>query len=108
MSWIYLFIAGLFEVGWAISLKFSCGFTRFWPSVATAACILISMVMFSLSLRGLPIGTAYAIWTGMGVVGTTCVGMLFFDEARDLARLICILFFITGIAGLKLTSTNAG
>lgn len=108
MAWFYLVIAGLFEAGWAISLKFSCGFTRLWPSVGMVVCIVASFAMFSLALRALPMGTAYAVWTGIGATGTAVVGMLVFDEARDAARILCIVLIVAGIVGLKLTSSQAG
>jgi quaternary ammonium compound-resistance protein SugE len=108
MAWIYLIIAGLCEAGWAISLKYTCGFTRFWPSVGTVICLITSFVMFSVSLKSLPIGTAYAIWTGIGAAGTVIVGIFVFGEARDMTRICCILLIVAGIVGLKLTSSQAG
>lgn len=104
MAWLILFVAGLFEVGWAVGLKYTEGFTRLWPSVLTGAALVLSMVMLSWALRTLPIGTAYAVWTGIGVVGTAALGIILFDEPRDLARLACIGLIVAGILGLKLTT----
>lgn len=103
MAWVYLFIAGFFEMGWAVGLKLSHGFTKFWPSVGTGIAFLASMGFLSLALKSLPIGTAYGIWTGIGAVGTVFIGMLLFDEPRDIARLLCIALIVIGIIGLKLT-----
>ena len=99
MHWILLVFAGLFEVGWAIGLKSSHGFTRFWPSVATL--VLMALSFF---LKHLPIGTAYAVWTGIGAVGTALLGIVLFGESASPARLLCIGLILAGIAGLKLLS----
>ena len=104
MAWTYLFIAGVFEIIWATGLKFTDGFTRFWPSVGTVVAMAISMLCLSLALRVIPIGTAYAIWTGIGAVGVAIVGMVLFQEPRDALRLFCILIVVGGIAGLKYTA----
>ena len=104
MAWLILFVAGLLEVGWAVGLKYTEGFTRLWPSVLTGAALVLSMVMLSWALRTLPIGTAYAVWTGIGAVGTAALGIVLFGESRDLARLLCIGLIVAGILGLKLTS----
>lgn len=106
MAWTYLFIAGVLEVAWAVGLKYSQGFTRLWPSVGTAAALILSMLMLALALRSLPIGTAYAVWTGVGVVGTATLGMLLFDEPADAGRVLCIGLIVAGIVGLKLTSAH--
>ncbi len=106
MPWIELFVAGLFEIAWAIGLKYTHGFTRFWPSAATAAAMIVSFVFLSRAVRVLPIGTAYAVWTGIGAVGTAVLGMILFEESRELARLGCIGLVVAGIAGLKLASTS--
>jgi len=106
MAWTYLFIAGVLEVAWAIGLKYTEGFTRLWPSVATAAALILSMVMLALALRTLPIGTAYAVWTGIGAVGTATLGILLFEEPADAARVLCIALIVAGIVGLKLTSAH--
>ncbi|MFN6951166.1 MAG: quaternary ammonium compound efflux SMR transporter SugE [Albidovulum sp.] len=104
MSWFYLLLAGLMEIGWAIGLKYTDGFTRFWPSFLTAVAIVASMVFLALALRTLPMGTAYAVWTGIGTVGTVALGILLFDEPANLMRLGCIAFILVGIIGLKLVS----
>lgn len=103
MSWIYLLLAGLFEVVWAVGLKYSDGFTRLWPSVGTLLAIIISLSLLGLSLKELPISTAYAIWSGIGAVGTVILGIFLFGEAVSALRLVCIALILTGIAGLKLT-----
>jgi quaternary ammonium compound-resistance protein SugE len=102
MVWVVLLLAGLFEIGWAVGLKYSEGFTRLWPSVATLLSLAASMVLLGLSLRSLPLGTAYAVWTGIGAVGTAIVGMVLFREPATAARLTCLALIVTGIAGLKL------
>ncbi|SNB46874.1 quaternary ammonium compound efflux SMR transporter SugE [Geobacter sp. DSM 9736] len=102
MAWVHLVIAGIFEIGWAFALKFSEGFSRLWPSVATVACMGLSMVFVSQALKTIPIGTTYAVWTGIGAAGTALVGMLVFGEPATAARLLSIGLIIAGIAGLKL------
>jgi quaternary ammonium compound-resistance protein SugE len=104
MAWVYLFIAGIFETAWAIGLKYSAGFTRLGPSLFTAGTMIISIYLLALALRTLPVGTGYAIWTGIGAVGTAILGILLFHESRDPARLFCIALIVAGIIGLKLTS----
>ena len=104
MSWIYLFIAGLTEIAWAIGLKQSEGWTRPVPSAITAVLMAISFAFLSLALKTLPIGTAYAVWTGIGAAGTAIIGMYFFGESRDTLRVLCIALIIAGVAGLKLFS----
>lgn len=104
MAWFYLFVAGLFETGWAIGLKYTHGFTKLWPSVATGFAMVASFVFLSLALKSLPVGTAYAVWTGIGAVGTVVLGMILLGEPRDALRTICIGLIIAGIAGLKLTA----
>ena len=106
MAWIYLFVAGFFEIVWATGLKYSDGFTRLWPSIGTVAAMGVSMVCLALALRAIPIGTAYAIWTGIGAVGTAIMGIVLFNEPRDVARLFFIFLIIAGIAGLKLSSST--
>jgi quaternary ammonium compound-resistance protein SugE len=101
MAWVYLVLAGLCEIVWAIGLKYSNGFTRLWPSVVTIAIMLLSFVLLSQAMRTLPLGTAYAIWTGIGAVGTAIYGIVHFNEARDWPRLICIALVVVGIVGLK-------
>ncbi len=106
MAWVELFVAGAFEVGWAIGLKYTQGFSRFWPSAATVVAMILSFVFLSRAVRTLPIGTAYAVWTGVGAVGTALLGMLLFGESRDFARLACIGLIVLGIGGLKLASPS--
>jgi len=101
MAWLVLFVAGLFEVGWAIGLKYTEGFTRLWPSVGTLAAMVVSFGLLSYALKFLPVGTAYAVWTGIGAVGTAALGIVLFGEAATLARILCILLIVAGIAGLK-------
>lgn len=105
MPWLHLLIAGLLEVAWAVGLKQTEGWTRLWPSVITVALMIASFFFLSLALRTLPIGTAYAVWTGIGAVGTALVGLFIFHEPRSTARLICILLIISGVVGLKFAST---
>lgn len=104
MPWLHLIIAGLLEVAWAIGLKHTEGWTRLWPSVITALLMIASFFFLSLALRTLPIGTAYAIWTGIGAVGTAMAGILVFGEPHTAARLACIVLIVAGIVGLKLTT----
>lgn len=104
MPWVLLFIAGLLEVGWAIGLKYTEGFTRLWPSVGTVAAMTLSVVLLGLAMRSLPVGTAYAVWTGIGAVGTVTLGIVLFAEPATAARLVCVGLIVAGILGLKLTS----
>jgi len=104
MAWIYLFLAGLFEIGWAVGLKYSHGFTKLWPSVFTAAAMTVSVVLLGIALRNLPLGTAYAIWTGIGTIGTAVLGIVLFSEPAEAMRLVCIAMIAAGIVGLKLVS----
>ena len=104
MAWIYLTLAGLLEIGWAIGLKYTQGFTKLWPSVWTIAAMVVSMYLLAVAARTLPIGTAYAVWTGIGAVGTAILGMLLLNEPREPLRLACIVLIVAGIVGLKLTS----
>ena len=101
MAWFLLFIAGLLEVGWAVGLKYTEGFTRLVPSVLTLFCMAASIGMLGLALKTLPMGTAYAVWTGIGAVGVAILGMVLFDEPRTLLRIVSILLIVAGIAGLK-------
>ena len=107
-AWIVLFFAGLCEIGWAVGLKYTAGFSRLWPSVATVAAMLASVVLLGWSLKTLPLGTAYAVWTGIGAVGTAILGMLLFGESREAARLACIALIVAGIVGLKLVTPDGG
>ena len=102
MSWAYLVVAGLLEVGWAVGLKYTAGFTRLWPSVLTLATMAGSVGMLGLALRALPLGTAYAVWTGIGTVGTAVFGMVMLGEPAGALRLLSIGLIVAGIAGLKL------
>jgi quaternary ammonium compound-resistance protein SugE len=104
VAWLWLFLAGLFEVAWAIGLKHTDGWTRLKPSLFTVATMAASFFFLSLALRALPIGTAYAVWTGIGAVGTAIYGMIFFAEPRDAGRILCLLLILAGILGLKLFS----
>lgn len=104
MAWVVLFVAGLLEIGWAVGLKYTAGFTRLWPTVGTAAALAASMGLLGVALRTLPLGTAYAVWTGIGTVGTALLGILLFREPATAARLLCIALIVAGIAGLKFLS----
>lgn len=106
MAWVYLTLAGLLEIGWAVGLKSSHGFTRLWPSVATLVAMAASLLLLALAVRTLPLGTAYAIWTGIGAVGTVVVGIAIFGEPATAARLGCVALIVAGIVGLKLTATS--
>ncbi len=104
MEWVWLVLAGVFEIGWAVGLKYTQGFTRFWPSVLTLLAIAASMTLLALAVRTIPIGTGYAIWTGIGVIGTAVLGMVLFAEPVTAWRVLCLLLIVSGIVGLKLTS----
>lgn len=104
MAWVYLFIAGVFEVIWAIGLKYSHGFTRLYPSLITLGGMLISFYLLSLATKSLPIGTAYAIWTGIGAFGAVLLGIILFNEPLNTSRIVFLCLILTGIIGLKLTS----
>ncbi|MBC3538448.1 quaternary ammonium compound efflux SMR transporter SugE [Rufibacter sediminis] len=100
-AWIYLIVAGLCEIGWAIGLKYTEGFSKLWPSVATVVVMILSFVLLAQAMRTLPVGTAYASWTGIGAVGTAILGMVLFNEPKDVLRLVCIGLIIAGVLGLK-------
>ena len=104
MAWTYLVVAGLFEVGWAIGLKYTDGFTKLWPSVWTGASMAASLYLLALALRTLPVGTGYAVWTGIGSVGTAILGIALLGESRDALRLLCLALVLIGIVGLKLAT----
>jgi quaternary ammonium compound-resistance protein SugE len=106
MAWVLLFIAGLFEVGWAVGLKYTDGFTRLWPSVGTGVALVASMLLLASAVRTLPLGTAYAVWTGIGTVGTAVLGIVPFREPATAMRLVCITMIVAGIVGLKLASST--
>jgi len=101
LAWTILIIAGLFETGWAIGMKYSEGFTKLWPSVFTAVSMLISVVLLTISLKTLPVGSAYAVWTGIGAVGTVILGIILFNEPYNAYRLLFISLIIIGIIGLR-------
>lgn len=105
MAWIILAVAGLLEIGWAIGLKYTHGFTRLGPTVATVAAMVASMVLLGLAMRTLPVGTAYAVWTGIGTVGTVLLGMFLFGKSAEPIRLLFIAMIVAGIAGLKLVTS---
>lgn len=104
MAWLYLFVAGLFEVGWAIGLKYTQGFTRLVPTALTLASMVVSLGLLGLALKTLPVGTAYAIWTGIGTIGTAALGIMLLGEPAGALRLTCISLIVAGIVGLKLVS----
>lgn len=104
MAWLLLLIAGLFEIGWAIGLKYTEGFTRFWPSVATLAAMTLSVVLLGIAMKTLPVGTSYAVWVGVGAVGTAILGMVLFAEPVTAGRIVSLGLIVAGIVGLKLSS----
>lgn len=106
MSWVYLIIAGVLEFLWAIGLKQSDGFTKLWPSLISAVLIVVSLVLLSLAMRTIPIGTAYAVWTGIGASSLVLFGMLFMDEPASLARIVCLCMIVGGVVGLQLVSES--
>jgi quaternary ammonium compound-resistance protein SugE len=106
MAWTYLVIAGLLEVAWAIGLKYTQGWTKLYPSLLTAAAMVASFYFLSLAVKTLPIGTSYAVWTGIGTVGAALFGILVLGESRDVSKIVCILLIVSDIIGLKLTSSN--
>jgi len=106
MAWLYLIVAGVFEIGFAMGLKYSEGFSRTWPTVLMFASGGLSFYLLSVSMKSLPVGTAYSVWTGIGAVGTVALGILLLDEPRDLLRLLSISFIVVGIVGLRLTSAG--
>lgn len=101
MAWVYLIIAGLFEIVWAICMKQSHGFTRLWPSVGTGVFMLISFALLAIAMKHLSVGTAYAVWTGIGAAGVAIVGMVFLGEPRDVLRVLCVCLIVGGVIGLK-------
>ena len=107
MAWVFLTIAGLFECGWAIGLKYTEGFSRLWPSVWTILAMIVSFQLLSLSMQSIPVGTAYAVWTGIGAVGVALLGMVLFGESREFMRIFCILLIVCGVIGLKVFSGRA-
>jgi quaternary ammonium compound-resistance protein SugE len=105
MAWVILFVAGLLEIGWAVGLKYTEGFTRVWPTVATAVALVASMSLLGIAVRTLPLGSAYAVWTGIGSVGTAVLGIVLFREPATALRLLCIGLIVVGIVGLKVASS---
>lgn len=104
MAWVYLLIAGLLEIQWAVTMKYTDGFSKLWPSVFCVLGMAASVYFLALAQKTLPLGTSYAIWTGIGAVGAAIFGMILFNEPRDMARIACILLIVAGILGLKMTS----
>ena len=104
MAWAYLAVAGLFEIGWAIGLKYSDGFSKPVPSLLTVVAMVLSVWLLSIAMRTIPVGTAYAVWTGIGAIGVAVLGMVLFGESREVLRVICLFLIIAGIIGLKLVS----
>jgi len=104
MAWVFLIIAALFEIVWAIGLKYSDGFSKLWPSVITVAAMFVSFQFLSIAMKTIPVGTAYAVWTGTGAVGVAILGMILFGESREVARVLCIVLIVAGVIGLKVFS----
>jgi quaternary ammonium compound-resistance protein SugE len=107
LAWGVLLVAGLCEIGWAVGLKYTEGFSRLWPSVGTVVAMIASVVLLGFALKALPLGTAYAVWTGIGAVGTATLGIVLFNEPRDALRLACIALIVAGIVGLKLVTPSS-
>lgn len=105
LNWVILVLAGLFEIGWAIGLKYTVGFTRLWPSIGTVLAMAVSLGLLGIAVKSLPVGTAYAIWVGVGAVGTAVLGIILFAEPANAGRLMSLALIIAGIIGLKLTSS---
>jgi len=106
MAWILLVLAGLLEVGWAIGLKYTDGFTRFWPTVGTVAAMVVSLGLLGVAMKSLPVGTAYAVWVGVGAVGTAILGIVLLGESASAGRLVSLGLIVAGIIGLKLATPN--
>jgi len=104
MAWVLLIVAGLFEVGWAIGLKYTEGFTRLWPTVGTVAAMVISVGLLGIAMKVLPVGTSYAVWVGVGAVGTAILGIVVLGESANLGRLVSLGFIVVGIVGLKIAT----
>lgn len=103
MNWTLLFLAGLFEIGWAVGLKYTVGFTRLWPTMATLLAMLLSIGLLGMAVKTLPIGTAYAVWVGIGSIGTAVLGIVLFDEPATAGKLLSLLLIFSGVVGLKLS-----
>ena len=106
MAWVVLFVAGICEIGWAVGLKYTEGFTRLWPTVFTGISLVVSMALLGIAVKSLPLGTAYAVWTGIGAVGTVILGIVLFKEPATVARLVCVGLIVSGILGLKFLSPS--
>ena len=104
MNWLILFVAGLFEVAWAIGLKYTDGFTRLWPSIGTVLAMVISVVLLGIAMKTLPVGTAYAVWVGIGAVGTAILGMVLLGDAANAGRIVSLALIVAGVVGLKLAT----
>ena len=104
MAWVLLLVAGLLEVGWAIGLKYTEGFTRLWPTLGTVLAMIVSLGLLGLAMKSLPVGTSYAVWVGVGAVGTAILGIVLFGEPANLGRLVSLALIVAGIVGLKLTT----
>ena len=104
MAWAYLTVAGLFEIGWAIGLKYSDGFSKPLPTLLTAVAMGLSIWLLALAMKTIPVGTAYAVWTGIGAIGVGVLGMILFGESREIVRMVCLFMIVTGIVGLKIVS----
>ena len=107
MNWFLLLLAGLLEIAWAIGLKYSDGFTKLWPSIWTSIAMLLSMVLLAIAMKSLPVGTAYAVWVGIGAVGTVILGIILFNESADFWRMASVALIVAGIIGLKLATPGA-
>jgi quaternary ammonium compound-resistance protein SugE len=106
MDWTYFVIAGLLEIGWAVGLKYTESFSKLWPSVATIGAMITSFAFLAAALKTIPIGTGYAVWTGIGAAGTAIIGIMFFGESREILRILCILLIVAGVVGLRLASVS--
>ncbi|MFA3782626.1 multidrug efflux SMR transporter [Melioribacteraceae bacterium 4301-Me] len=106
MSWLYIFIASIFEITWAVGLKYSQGFTQIRASILTVVSMILTYVFLAFGVKNLPIGTAYAVWTGLGIIGTSIYGMIYFDEPKDILRILFILLIFIGVIGLHLTTKS--
>jgi len=106
MAWLVLFLAGLCEVAWAIGLKYSQGFTKLWPTLGTIAAMVVSFLLLGVAMKSLPVGTAYAVWVGVGAVGTVILGIILFGDPADLGRIVSLGLIVAGIVGLKLASAQ--
>ncbi len=104
MAWVVLFVAGLLEIGWAVGLKYTDGFTRLWPTIGTVVALIASMTLLGVTLRTLPLGTAYAVWTGIGAAGAAIWGMAVEGDPATAARILCLALILAGVAGLKMAS----